>query len=63
MNRFIAVALKERDLAARWTFYIGADGKILSIDTDVNPFSAGPDVVATLDELRKRGQIYFSAEK
>ena len=37
--------------AARHTFYIGTDGKILYIDRDVSPKTAGPDVVARLAEL------------
>jgi peroxiredoxin Q/BCP len=38
-------------LARRWTFYIGPDGKILSIDKAVKPQSAGEAVVAKLQEL------------
>ena len=38
-------------LAARWTFYIGPEGRILKIDTAVNPSTAGEDVVAALAEL------------
>ncbi len=37
--------------AARWTFYIGADGKILHIDKKVNAGEAGKDVAAKLKEL------------
>ena len=37
--------------ASRWTFYIGADGKILYIDKNVNPSTAGEDVVARLKQL------------
>ena len=37
--------------ARRWTFYIGADGKILAIDKGVKPASAGKDVAAKLAEL------------
>jgi peroxiredoxin Q/BCP len=39
------------DYAARETFYIGADGKILFIDTKVSPSSAGEDVAKRLAEL------------
>lgn len=39
-------------LANRWTFYIGPDGKILSIDKQVKPASSGQDVVAKLKELK-----------
>lgn len=37
--------------AARTTIYIGKDGKILFIDTDVNPRTAAEDMVARLTEL------------
>jgi peroxiredoxin Q/BCP len=40
-------------VAKRWTFYIGPDGKILSIDKNVNPNvrTAGTDLSAKLIEL------------
>jgi peroxiredoxin Q/BCP len=38
-------------VANRWTFYIGADGKILDIDKKVKPASSGEDAVAKLKEL------------
>ena len=46
----------ERQLAARFTFYIGPDGKILAIDkgprgTGVSARTAGEDVVKTLQQL------------
>jgi peroxiredoxin Q/BCP len=44
-------------LAKRWTFYIGADGKLLFIDKDVKVNTAGADMAARLSELgisRKR---------
>lgn len=37
--------------AARHTFYIGADGKILYIDRDVNTNTAGRDIADRLKEL------------
>ena len=37
--------------AARNTFYIGADGKILFVDREVNPQSAGDDTAARLEKL------------
>lgn len=37
--------------AARHTFYIGKDGKILYIDTDVTPATAGEDLVKHLERL------------
>lgn len=42
----------ERQFAARWTFYIGPDGKILAVDTKVSPKTAGEDVVRKLEELK-----------
>jgi peroxiredoxin Q/BCP len=39
-------------LANRWTFYIGPDGKILYIDKKVNPANSGTDAVAKLKELK-----------
>jgi peroxiredoxin Q/BCP len=38
-------------LAKRWTFYVGKDGKILFIDKDVKPDTAGADVAKRLAEL------------
>jgi len=38
-------------LAKRWTFYVGKDGKILFVDKDVKPDTAGDDVAAKLAEL------------
>ena len=37
--------------ASRWTFYVGADGRILDIDTRVHASSHGRDVAARLREL------------
>jgi peroxiredoxin Q/BCP len=37
--------------ASRWTFYIGADGRILDIDKKVSASSHGPDVLAKLTDL------------
>jgi peroxiredoxin Q/BCP len=45
------VVTPERQLAYRWTFYIGPDGKILAIDKQVKPQSSGEDIVAKLKEL------------
>jgi thioredoxin-dependent peroxiredoxin len=41
----------DRQMAARWTFYIGPDGRILYIDKDVKPSSHGEDVAARLAAL------------
>lgn len=37
--------------AARHTFYIGPDGRILFIDREVHPLTAGADVAARLEAL------------
>jgi len=37
--------------ASRWTFYIGVDGRILYIDKNVNPGTAGADIAARLERL------------
>lgn len=37
--------------ANRYTIYIGADGSVLKIDTDVNPATSAQDMAATLGEL------------
>jgi peroxiredoxin len=42
----------QRQLAARWTFYIGPDGRILYVDPKVSPKTAGEDVVAQLERLK-----------
>lgn len=41
----------ERQLAQRWTFFIGPDGKILDIAKKVAPKTAGADLAAKLQEL------------
>lgn len=41
----------EGKYAARWTFYIGKDGKILFIDKSVKAGAHGSDIVAKLNEL------------
>ena len=35
----------------RWTFYVDASGTLLGIDRDVNPESAGRDMVEKLSSL------------
>jgi len=42
----------QHPLAARWTFYIGPDGKIRAFDEKVSPPTAGADVVKKLEELK-----------
>lgn len=44
----------ERQLAARWTFYIGPDGRIRAIDKQVSPATSGQDIVAKLKALGVR---------
>ena len=46
------VVNEQRPLAARWTFYIGPDGRILEVDPKVSPRSAGEDVVKKLEALK-----------
>jgi peroxiredoxin Q/BCP len=41
----------ERGFANRWTFYIGKDGKITSIDKTVKPATSAEDMAATLKQL------------
>lgn len=43
--------LSERGYANRHTYYIGADGRVLAIDRDVEPATSAEDMVATLEEL------------
>ncbi|MCK9505406.1 MAG: peroxiredoxin [Porticoccaceae bacterium] len=38
-------------MAKRHTFYIGVDGRILKIDTDVRPATSAEDMVQTLEQL------------
>src|SRR5262249_30348303 len=40
------------EVASRWTFYIGSDGKILDIDRKVNPAQSGEDIVTHLKALK-----------
>ena len=39
------------EVANRWTFYIGADGKVLDIDKKVNPAKSGEELTARLKAL------------
>jgi peroxiredoxin Q/BCP len=39
------------ELANRWTFYIGPDGKISYVDKKVNPATSGETIAAKLKEL------------
>ena len=49
--RAYGVVTADRQTALRWTFYIGADGRILYIDKQVSAASHGKDVAARLAEL------------
>ncbi len=40
------------EVANRWTYYIGSDGKILDIDKKVNPAKSGEDVVTHMTALK-----------
>ncbi len=42
----------QHPLAARWTFYIGPDGRVLDVDAKVSPRTAGEDVVRKLETLK-----------
>lgn len=46
-----------RPVAERWTFYIGADGKILAVDQEVKSAQHGEDIANKLKELgvKKKG--------
>ncbi len=41
----------EKQFAARWTYYIGPDGKIVAIDKSPTTATAGAVMVKKLDEL------------
>jgi peroxiredoxin Q/BCP len=43
--------LSERGYANRYTYYIGADGRVLAIDREVEPATSAEDMAATLAEL------------
>jgi peroxiredoxin Q/BCP len=45
------VLMENGKYAARHTVYIGADGKLLLIDREVSPSTAGEDVAAHLEKL------------
>jgi thioredoxin-dependent peroxiredoxin len=42
---------EDRGAAARWTFFIGRDGRILRVDREVSPTSHGEDVLAGVQDL------------
>jgi peroxiredoxin Q/BCP len=49
--RDYGVLMEGRDAAARWTFYIGPDGRVAAIDKAVNPERSAEDMIAKLQEL------------
>jgi peroxiredoxin Q/BCP len=49
--RAYGVVTPERQVAHRWTFYIGPDGKILSVDREVQVKTAAQEIATTLGEL------------
>lgn len=42
---------EDQPFAARWTFFIGLDGRIIHIDRQVNPATHGKVIAAKLAEL------------
>jgi len=44
--------LSERGYANRWTFYIDQQGVIRKVDKEVNPATAGADLVSNLELLQ-----------
>ena len=42
---------EDQPFASRWTFYIGIDGRIMSIDKQVSPSNHGKAIAAKLGEL------------
>jgi peroxiredoxin Q/BCP len=49
--RAYGVVSGDRTTAARWTFYIGKDGRILYVDRKVNAAAHGKDVIERLKQL------------
>jgi peroxiredoxin Q/BCP len=45
------VTLTRKSTAARWTFVIGKDGKIVSKNTKVNPAQDSKDILALIEKL------------
>lgn len=43
--------LSERGFASRWTYYIDVDGKVIRIDKEVKPETAGVTLAKTMAEL------------
>jgi peroxiredoxin Q/BCP len=49
--RAYGVVSPEREFPQRWTFYISGDGTILHIDKEVNPSTAGEQLVENFARL------------
>lgn len=49
--RAYGVVAGDRGYASRWTFYIGRDGRILFVDREVTPATAGRDLATRLAAL------------
>jgi peroxiredoxin Q/BCP len=47
----------DQPFASRWTFYIGADGKLVFVDRKVSAGRAGEDMIAKLEELAGKGLV------
>ena len=45
------VVTAERQVAQRWTYFIGVDGRVLYIEKKVSVATAGQDLAARLGEL------------
>ncbi len=45
------VVTDERPVPFRWTYIIGPDGNVLHVDREVNPSTAGGDLVTHLTQL------------
>lgn len=50
-SKAFGVLNAERGFSNRWTYYIGADGKVLAIDKKINFDTAGADIAARLAAL------------
>ena len=51
MAKAYGVVDEDQPFAARWTFFIGLDGRIMHIDKRVNPATQGKIIAAKLSEL------------
>jgi peroxiredoxin Q/BCP len=49
--REYGVLNEELGTAARWTFFIGSNGRIVAVDREVSPTSHGADILARAQAL------------